>query len=630
MIKNLLIIILSINTLLVNAQILIFSEDFNSGVIPGNFATYDLDGLTVNPNLLQLSPCPLSSSFVICQYLGETFAASPSLFANPGCANDWIVTPAISLGNNNNTKLLRFDARSGDATYMDGVEVYVSTTGNTPADFLNTTALYNSTANGEPLAWTTRDINLSTYSGQTIYIGFRNHSCNKFILGIDNIEVSELSDNNIELTSLDFPQYTTTPTLIDIDGTITNVGGNTINSLDITWSDGINTYTDVLNGLNILSNTTYNFTHNTQLNMSSSGNVTISVIVDNINATIDPDTTNNSLTVTVNDVPFIPTKRVVIEESGGTWCPFCPQGIVGMETIEQQYPLTAIPIAVHNGDVMTNSIYDAGMNMSNWPSARIDRAILANGTEAVTATGFLEYYNERINVFSPVELTANANFNASNREITVNISGNFATNLFGDYRFNAVILEHQVGPYNQANNYVGNQPPLIAPISGINFSTASNPASIKFDNVARAILGGFNGVIGSLPSTILESSTHTYQYTHTLPSNQNENNIQIVGMVIDNNNGEILNGIKVNLELSTNISNISNNDPVVIYPNPVKKTLNIDGEFSKIEIYDSIGKLVLNSKATKSINISSLKNGFYTAIIKTKNNLSSKKFTIEK
>lgn len=628
MIKNLLVITLSISTIIANAQVLIFSENFNSGVIPGNFATYDLDGLTPNSNIQNI--CPFTGSFIVCQYLGETFAASPSFFTSPSTANDWIVTPAISLANNNNAKLLRFDVSSGDPTYNDGVEVYVSNTGNTPADFLSTTALYNSTAAGEPATWTTRDVDLSAYSGQTIYIAFRNHSYNKLVLGIDNIEVSELSDNNIELTSLNFPQYTTIPTLIDIDGIITNIGGNTINSMDITWSDGTNSYTDNLSGLNILSNTTYNFTHNTQLNMSSSGSITITVEVDNINTTVDPDTTNNYLSSVVQDVPFIPTKRVVIEESSGTWCPFCPQGIVGMETIEQQYPNTVIPIAVHNGDIMTNTIYDAGMNMTNWPSARIDRAILANGTQAVTAAGFLAHYNERIKVFAPVELTANANFNSSNREITVNITGDFATNLFGDYRFNAVIIEHDVGPHNQANNYVGDQPPLIAPISGVNFSAASNPANIKHNNVARSILGGFNGVVGSLPATILESSTHTYQYTHTLPANENENNIEVVCMVIDNNNGEILNGIKVNLELSTNTNNDVTNDQIIIYPNPVKKELNVDGDFSTIEIYDAIGKLVLGPYSKKSMNISSLNNGIYTAVIKTKNNITSKKLTIQK
>tara|TARA_Y100001954_G_C15814587_1_gene606822 strand:+ start:259 stop:2145 length:1887 start_codon:yes stop_codon:yes gene_type:complete len=628
MIKNLLVITLSISTIIANAQVLIFSEDFNSGVIPGNFATYDFDGLTVNPTIQNI--CPFTGSFVVCQYLGETFAASPSLFNSPGTANDWIVTPAISLANNNNSKLLKFDVSSADPIYNDGVEVYVSTTGNTPADFLNTTALYNSTAGGEPAVWTTRNIDLSLYSGQTIYIAFRNHSYNKLVLGIDNIEVSELSDNNIELTSLNFPQYTTIPTMIDIDGVITNVGGNTINSMDITWSDGTNSYTDNLSGLNILSNTTYNFTHNTQLNIISPGSITITVEVDNINTTVDPDTTNNYLSSVVQDVPFIPTKRVVIEESSGAWCPFCPQGIVGMETIEQQFPNTVIPIAVHNGDIMTNTIYDAGMNMTNWPSARIDRAILANGTQAVTAAGFLAHYNERIKVFAPVELTASANFNSSNREITVNITGDFAIDLFGDYRFNAVILEHQVGPYNQANNYVGDQPPLVAPISGINFSTASNPANIIHNNVARAILGGFNGVVGSLPATILENSTHTYQYTHVLPSNENENNIEIVCMVINNNNGEILNGIKVDLEMSTNIHNNIKDNQIILYPNPVKKELKLEGDFTTVEIYDGIGKLVLGPSNKKSFNISSLNNGIYTAIIKTKKHIISKKFTIQK
>ena len=63
---------------------------------------------------------------------------------------------------------------------------------------------------------------------------------------------------------------------------------------------------------------------------------------------------------------------------------------------------------------------------------------------------------------------------------------------------------------------------------------------------------------------------------------------------------------------------------------PVKKELKIDGEFTTIEIYDAIGKLVLGPYSKKSIDISSLNNGLYTAILKTKNNFTSKKFTIQK
>tara|TARA_X000000368_G_scaffold211053_1_gene166775 strand:- start:7960 stop:9852 length:1893 start_codon:yes stop_codon:yes gene_type:complete len=626
--RNLLIFTLAFFAISLKAQIL--SEDFNSGSMPANFTTYDLDGSIIDPFLSSFMPT--TASFVNVNYMGAIFAGSPSLFTPPGTADKWMVTPAISLSNNSIPKTLLFDVSSGDVAGMDGIEIYVSTTGNTPTDFLATTALYNSTGIGEPYigqGWATRDIDITAYSGQTIYIAFRNNNYNKLVIGIDNISVVELSDNNAELTSLNFPQYTTIPALIDIEGTITNVGGNTINSMDITWTDGTNSYIDNLTGLTISSLASYNFTHNTQLNLVNSSSQTIDVFIDNINGTTDPDMSNNSLTQTITTASFIPTKRVIFEEAGGTWCPWCPEGIVAMETIEQNYPLTAIPIAVHNGDIMTNALYDASLNMPTYPSARIDRKIEATGMGGVNATKFMEYYADRINVFSPVEINADAIFDPSTRDITITLQGEFAIDLAGDYRFNAVILEDDVGPYNQNNNFTNWQPPVIAPLSGINFSTSPNPVSIKFDHVARDILGGFDGSIGSLPSTIITGATHTYQYTHTLPSNHNENNIQVVGMVIDNNTGEILNGVKVDLELPTNVKNITDNNSVIIYPNPAKDELNIKGDYLMVEIYDNLGKLTLSSPAKKSIDISLLKNGIYTARIKTKKSSISKKFTID-
>ena len=626
--KNLLVFILIFFTILLQAQIVLFSEDFNLGSIPSNFTTYDLDGLT--PSSAVTNYCPFTGSFVVCQFGGDTFAASSSSFTSAGTANDWMSTPSIALGSNNNSKFLLFDTRSGDPSYLDGVEIYVSTTGNTPQDFLTSTALYNSTGIGEPVSWTTRSLDLSAYSGQNIYIGFRNNTYDKLVLGIDNIKVLELSDNNAELSSLNFPQYTTIPALFDIEGTITNVGGNTINSMDITWTDGTNSYTDNLTGLNITFNDLYNFTHNTQLNLVNSGSQNITVTIDNINANIDPDTSNNSLTTIINTVPFVPTKRVLFEESGGTWCPFCPQGIVAMESIEQQFPLTAIPIAVHNADMMTNNLYDQSINVTNWPSVRIDRAILGSGTQSTTAESFLQYYSDRINIFSPVEINANAVFDAETRNISIDLSGQFAINLTGDYRFNAIILENEVGPYNQQNNYVGIQPQLIAPISGVNFSSGGNPINIKFDNVAREILGGYDGIAGSLPNTITEGATYTYQYTHTLASNYNENNIKVVGIIIEHNTGEIVNAIKVDVAILTEplATNLPENQNLIIYPSPTKNEILIKGEFETLKIYNILGKMVLKSNKKRSIDVSQLNNGIYTVKIKNKTTIISKNFII--
>ena len=135
--------------------------------IPANFTTYDLDGSIIDPFLSSFMPT--TASFVNVNYMGAIFAGSASLFTPPGTADKWMVTPAISLSNNSIPKTLLFDVSSGDVAGMDGVEIYVSTTGNTPTDFLATTALYNSTGIGEPVNWITRSVDLSAYSGQTLF-----------------------------------------------------------------------------------------------------------------------------------------------------------------------------------------------------------------------------------------------------------------------------------------------------------------------------------------------------------------------------------------------------------------------------------------------------------------------------
>ena len=660
--KKILILSLVFSTLLGQAQI--FSEDFNAG-IPTTFTLTDLDGLTPNS-----ANWPAGSFFannlVTAAGVAEDCAQSVSWFNPIGQADDWMVTPAITLPSTTNGINLFFDALGWEASYPDGVEVYVTTTGATPADFTGA-ALYNSTPTtagpnpigGEPDVWTTRSISLNNFNGQTIYIGFRNNSNDMNILGIDNIIVNEMQDNNAELSSLNIISYSVAPAMIDIEGLITNVGGNTINAMDITWTDGTISYTDNLSGLNITANSTYNFTHADQLNLSSPGSANLTVTIDNVNTNIDPDMSNNSLTAIANAVTFIPTKRVVFEEATGTWCGWCPRGAVALETLEQNYAGTAIGIAVHNGDAMTVNAYDAGMNVGGYPSGHVDRSILD-----IDPGDFIQYYGDRINEISPVEISATASFDAATRIIDINLSGEFVANLSGDYRFNAVILEDEVGPYSQSNYYSGGGAgPLVSPISGFDWAAASDPVSVTFDHVAREILGGFDGTAGSLPATITAGGIHTHNYTHTLPSNQNENNVHVVGMIIDNSTGEILNGIKVELSgftanswdcdgqgncsdpgtgngqytslascnsaCSVTITDEISSKNISIFPNPVRNTLNIQGEMELVEIFDVFGKLVLTS-TNNTINTTDLAEGIYVVNINTNNIVITKRITVTK
>ena len=72
------------------------------------------------------------------------------------------------------------------------------------------------------------------------------------------------------------------------------------------------------------------------------------------------------------------------------------------------------------------------------------------------------------------------------------------------------------------------------------------------------------------------------------------------------------------------ISNLS------IYPNPVIDVLTIEGNYTSVDVLDILGNLVLSSKATKNINVSSLADGVYMLNIKTENGIASKKITITK
>ena len=72
------------------------------------------------------------------------------------------------------------------------------------------------------------------------------------------------------------------------------------------------------------------------------------------------------------------------------------------------------------------------------------------------------------------------------------------------------------------------------------------------------------------------------------------------------------------------ISNIS------IYPNPVKDVINIEGNYTSVDVLDILGNLVLSSKAKKNINVSSLADGVYMLNIQTENGITSKKITITK
>ena len=73
------------------------------------------------------------------------------------------------------------------------------------------------------------------------------------------------------------------------------------------------------------------------------------------------------------------------------------------------------------------------------------------------------------------------------------------------------------------------------------------------------------------------------------------------------------------------------NSKFLIYPNPLKDRLNIDGDYLYLEIYDLAGRLVFTTKKTDDIiYVTNIDNGTYMLNIYTKEECTVEKITINK
>ncbi len=165
----------------------IFQEDFESGVIPTSFTMIN-DNNTPNSQIASLFPTAWAN-LVDVEDTSNNVASSPSWFTPAATADRWLITPSIAVTQNN---ILSWKAVARDGSWRDGYSVKLSTTGKTKADF--TVNLFSITK--EDSIWKSRNVSLSAYSGQNVYIAFVNNSNDMFILDVDNIKVAQPSSVN--------------------------------------------------------------------------------------------------------------------------------------------------------------------------------------------------------------------------------------------------------------------------------------------------------------------------------------------------------------------------------------------------------------------------------------------------
>jgi len=563
---------------------IVFSEDFTNFTDDWNdhpdWTIYDEDGLPAGEYIggsgtIWVHPSWRISTSWHC-------AMSNSRFNPSGQADNWMILPQIQLPSN--TPYIIWDAKSVSNSLgkKEDYEILISTNTTNISDFS-----VISTITQENFGFTQHSINLTAYAGQNVYIAFRHTSNDEYILCITNIEIGDSSPNDLELTELNIHDVCLAPSQININGKISNLSGNVINSFNINWTinDG-NIYSENINSVNIEPFTgTYNFTHSVQANIDNVDLYNIKVWVSDPNGNFDGNNDNDTIYTTISGLSLIPDKNVLIEEGTGAWCGNCPAGAADIENILENNT-NIFAAAIHISDAME---IDDGREVIEeyfpaFPRAAIDRVKFNDWDDvAISRNAWAGKCNIRKNTIVPADINVSSNYISETRTLTVEVTANFYTVMNKEYRLNAYVIENEI------------------PATGDGYEQNGAGDDYIHQHVLRAMLGGSWGTENSIPEQTENNGMYSHIYNFVLPDNHDFDNIQVYGLVqrySENSfDREIVNTEESDYSLTVNY--LLNNDiNLNVFPNPCNENINISAEFKqqkniKIKIFDLTGKTVI-------------------------------------
>lgn len=446
---------------------------------------------------------------------------------------------------------------------------------------------------------------------------------------------------NAALTSLEIANGLTGQTKT-ATAQIRNLGNTAITSFDINLNYNGNSQTKNVTGVNIASLAVYEITLDQNITLANGTNSAVATI-SNVNGNAsDGDSTDNVKSIVIAPVNPAAGKIVVAEEGTGTWCQWCPRGAVFMDLMETNYEGYVAPIAVHNADPMTYTIYDAGMGayLAGYPQVIVDRGtafdpsqLEANFLNKVTA--------------APIAILENgATYNSTTRELKVSVTSTFNSAIAGDYKMACVLTEDSVkgtgSTWSQANAYAGGANGVMG-----GFELLANPVpftKMQYDHVARIICPSFEGYANAFGASVASGASVTHTYTYVLPTTWRTNKMHIINMLINPNGGienasnstiaeAVAKGYTSGMEIGTNVTGIqtlAGPDAIQIYPNPAGNTATISFDLKlnsavTLAIYALDGKLIgsrvyenLSGANAIPMDISGFANGVYFVRLTTK------------
>ncbi len=430
----------------------------------------------------------------------------------------------------------------------------------------------------QPLAvWETALYDLSSLAGNNIKIGFRYNDGGGWTygMGIDDVTVYVPADRNVVLTELDLPNYFKLNTTggVDIKGTVFNQGGAAITDMVVSYTvNGGTPVTAQLQGLNIAPLTSYDFNHGTPWVPSATGNFTVEVSIISVNGQPDVDPSDNILTHDVVVYDQAYPRVVLYETFTSSTCAPCKPGNENFENVMVNVP---------------DSQYASVKYQMSWPG---------DGDPYYTDEGGVRRGYYGVSSVPRLEIDGGYDGNSNSFEMADH-EGAFEVPAY--VQINA---EYQIWPDSQtvkvcatveAMKNLGNRTLYIAITESTTKNNVESNGETEFYNVMKKMLPDANGQTIAISDGMHEKicETYTFQGDYRLPNNANDpidhsiehsvesfDSLLAVVWIQNDDNKLVLNSANAKkVDEFTTVNEITNTvTNTKIYPNPATDEVNIE------------------------------------------------------
>lgn len=267
---------------------------------------------------------------------------------------------------------------------------------------------------------------------------------------------------------------------------------------------------------------------------------------------------------------FPQERTALLEVLTSSACGSCTGGITYSEQMLSSYSGDLLVVNVHT-DGMSPAEYVSATGLAGGSVSNCDRS--ANGLPL--CQWCVHASQDIFMTTAPADVAVSRTYDPATRSLTVNVSAHFTSNApAGDYRLSGIVVEDHItnGPA-QLNSYAGSALPQAGIFADL--PSVIPGSQMVYDHVGRALLGGYNGVGGVIPSSPQAGQTYSHTFTYTIPEAYNANYVRVYGVLINGNTGAVLN------THASNYATGNNNQPPVFYDQPDTMRV-LQGEYMNV------------------------------------------------